>query len=181
MGTGFTGKDECLVCVCVCVCVIVQRNTRQKGMRQKMVPLGEIGQPHHAVWLKTPPALPSRAAKRAAGLMLSPFRANPAKGREPKRGKPHLRTEEAWSQALSRKAGEVILQGSIHYTPEHCLVNGGFPSCWWKRPCFKWANVSFKEPCFTCMLSDHHGKWNHCADYEWKTSERTNRQKYLFL
>ena len=29
-----------------------------------------------------------------------------------------------------------------------CLVNGGFPSFWRKKPCFKWLqNVSFKEPC----------------------------------
>ena len=31
-------------------------------------------------------------------------------------------------------------QGSLHYTSEHCLVNGGFPVFWWKEPCFKWAN-----------------------------------------
>ena len=29
-----------------------------------------------------------------------------------------------------------------------CLVNGGVPVFWWKKPCFKWLqNVSFKEPC----------------------------------
>ena len=38
--------------------------------------------------------------------------------------------------------------GSLHYTPEHCLVNGGFPLFWWQKPCFKCANVFFKEPCF---------------------------------
>ena len=39
-------------------------------------------------------------------------------------------------------------QGSLHYTPEHCLVNGGFRLFWWQKPCFKWLqNVSFKEPC----------------------------------
>ena len=32
-----------------------------------------------------------------------------------------------------------IEQGSLHYTPEHCPVNGGVPLCWWKKPCFKWA------------------------------------------
>ena len=31
-----------------------------------------------------------------------------------------------------------IKQGSLHYTPEHCLVHGGFPLFWWKKPCFKW-------------------------------------------
>ena len=30
-------------------------------------------------------------------------------------------------------------QGSLLYTPEHCLVNGGFPKCWWEKPCFNWA------------------------------------------
>ena len=34
-------------------------------------------------------------------------------------------------------------QGSLHYTPEHCLVNGGFPLFWWKKPCFKWAKCIF--------------------------------------
>ena len=24
-------------------------------------------------------------------------------------------------------------QGSLHYTPEHCLVHGGFSSFWWKK------------------------------------------------
>ena len=33
-------------------------------------------------------------------------------------------------------------QGSLHYTPEHCLVNGGFPF-WWKKPCFEWAKCIF--------------------------------------
>ena len=28
-------------------------------------------------------------------------------------------------------------QGSLHYTPEHCLVNGGVPVSCWKKPCFK--------------------------------------------
>ena len=36
----------------------------------------------------------------------------------------------------------------LHSTPEPCLVNGGVPVFWWKKPCFKWLhNVSFKEPC----------------------------------
>ena len=34
-------------------------------------------------------------------------------------------------------------QGSLQYTPEHCLVNGGFPLSWWKKPCFKWAKCIF--------------------------------------
>ena len=24
-------------------------------------------------------------------------------------------------------------QGFFHYTPEHCLINGGFPAFWWKK------------------------------------------------
>ena len=28
-------------------------------------------------------------------------------------------------------------QGSLHYTPEHCLVNGGLPLFWWKSHVFK--------------------------------------------
>ena len=44
-------------------------------------------------------------------------------------------------------------QGSLHYAPEHCLVNGGFPLFWWKKPCFNWLqNVSFKEPWKTMSL-----------------------------
>ena len=33
-------------------------------------------------------------------------------------------------------------QGSLHFSPEHCRVNGGFPLFWWKTPCFKWAKSS---------------------------------------
>ena len=35
-------------------------------------------------------------------------------------------------------------QGSLHYTPEHCLVNGGFPGG--KSHVSNGQNVSFKEP-----------------------------------
>ena len=35
------------------------------------------------------------------------------------------------------------IQGSLPYTPEPCLVNGGVPLFWWKKPCFKWAKISF--------------------------------------
>ena len=34
-------------------------------------------------------------------------------------------------------------QGSLHFTPEHCLVNGIVPLFWWKKPCFKWAKCIF--------------------------------------
>ena len=34
-------------------------------------------------------------------------------------------------------------QGSLDYTPERCLVNGGFPLFWWKRPCVKCAKCIF--------------------------------------
>ena len=36
-----------------------------------------------------------------------------------------------------------LSQGSLQYTPEHCLANGGFPVFWWKKPCFKWAKCIF--------------------------------------
>ena len=35
-------------------------------------------------------------------------------------------------------------QGSLHYTPEHCLVDGGFPLFWWKKTCFNWAKCIFQ-------------------------------------
>ena len=39
------------------------------------------------------------------------------------------------------------------FAPEHCLVNGGVPLFWWKKPCSKWLqNVSFKEPCSQAAL-----------------------------
>ena len=34
---------------------------------------------------------------------------------------------------LTRK----LRQGSLHYTPEHCLVNGGFPLFWWNKNMFQ--------------------------------------------
>ena len=34
-------------------------------------------------------------------------------------------------------------QESLHYTPEHCLVNGGVPLFWWKKTRFKWATCIF--------------------------------------
>ena len=45
--------------------------------------------------------------------------------------------QTAWQNELEHE------QGSLHYTPEHCLVNGGFPLFWWKKPCFKWAKCIF--------------------------------------
>ena len=39
----------------------------------------------------------------------------------------------------SNKLKSNSLQGSLHYTPEHCLVDGGVPLFWLKKPCFKWA------------------------------------------
>ena len=38
---------------------------------------------------------------------------------------------------------KTVEQRSLHHTPKHCLVNGGFPLCWWKKPCFKWAKCIF--------------------------------------
>ena len=34
-------------------------------------------------------------------------------------------------------------QGSLHYTHEHCLANGGFLLSWWKKPCFNWPKCIF--------------------------------------
>ena len=59
---------------------------------------------------------------------------------------------------VGRPRNEVVLQlwllsppeqGSLHCTPEHCLVNGGFPLFWLKKPSYvsNRQNVSFKEPC----------------------------------
>ena len=44
-------------------------------------------------------------------------------------------------------------QGCLHYTPEHCLVNGGFPLFWWKSHVSNGQHVSFKEPCEGGVLS----------------------------
>ena len=43
----------------------------------------------------------------------------------------------------------ILDQGSLQYTPEHCLVNGGFPLFWWKKQHVSngCKMVSFKEPC----------------------------------
>ena len=40
-----------------------------------------------------------------------------------------------------------IDQGSLHYTPEHCLVNGGFLYFGGKSHVSNGQNVSFKKPC----------------------------------
>ena len=39
-------------------------------------------------------------------------------------------------------------QGSVHYTPEHCLVNGGFPLFWRKKPSVGRGHGSFRNPWF---------------------------------
>ena len=46
-----------------------------------------------------------------------------------------------WPQKAIFKAK----QGSLHFAPEHCLVNGGFPCIWWKKQCFKSATL-FRSP-----------------------------------
>ena len=52
-----------------------------------------------------------------------------------------------WTSKFSGKQGATVfsehLQGSLHCTPEHCLVNGGVPLFWWKKPCFKWTTCIF--------------------------------------
>ena len=36
-----------------------------------------------------------------------------------------------------------LRQGSLHYTPKHCLVNGGFPLFCRHKPCFEWWQNEF--------------------------------------
>ena len=55
---------------------------------------------------------------------------------------PHMKPKNGSSKHLPQ-----VLQGSLHYTLEHCLVHGGVPLFWWKKPCSNGQNVSFKEPC----------------------------------
>ena len=52
------------------------------------------------------------------------------------------------SALIPGKSAEVTQQqGFLHYTPEQCLVNGGFPLFWWKKQhVSNGQNVSFKEP-----------------------------------
>ena len=60
---------------------------------------------------------------------------------------PKTQTEHRWdttnNTAKTCIQQHKFKQGSLHYTPEHCLVNGGFPVFWWKKPCFKWAECIF--------------------------------------
>ena len=44
----------------------------------------------------------------------------------------------------------------MHYTPGHCLVNGGVPLFWWKEPCFNWLqHVSFlRSPAVSTGLKE---------------------------
>ena len=42
-----------------------------------------------------------------------------------------------------RKSKQTKKQGSLHYTPQHCLVNGAFPVFCWKKPCFEWTKCIF--------------------------------------
>ena len=44
-------------------------------------------------------------------------------------------------EVLAFPFGFPICQGSLHYTPEHCLVNGAFPVFWWKKPWFQMGNM----------------------------------------
>ena len=46
-----------------------------------------------------------------------------------------------------------VQQGSLHYTPEHCLVNGGFPLCWCKNNVSNGCKMyRFEEPCPTSRV-----------------------------
>ena len=58
-------------------------------------------------------------------------------------------------------------QGSLHYTPEHCPVNGGVSLFWWNVS--NGQNVSFKEPCFTIgqpsAWGKCYGRWKPAAKH----------------
>ena len=44
----------------------------------------------------------------------------------------------------------------MHYTPEHCLVNGGFSLFWWKKQrVSNGQHVSFEELCPLSFLKHH--------------------------
>ena len=45
------------------------------------------------------------------------------------------------------------MQGSLHYTPEHCLVNGGFPLFWWKKTIFQLGKLyPLRSPVFNILI-----------------------------
>ena len=57
-------------------------------------------------------------------------------------------------------------QGSLHYTPEHCLVNGGVPLFWWRKPCFKWAKCICEVVMrHLCMVDSCHFMCGHLAQF----------------
>ena len=63
---------------------------------------------------------------------------------------PQKPSSEATCTRISKLETTELSQGSLHYTPEHCLAKGGFPVFRWKKACFKWATwISFKEPCLS--------------------------------
>ena len=58
-----------------------------------------------------------------------------------------VETMSARSNCSKQHSARNLQQGSLHYTPEHCLVNGGFPSFLLERSHdSNGQNVSFKEP-----------------------------------
>ena len=58
------------------------------------------------------------------------------------------------SKSAIRKLLLETLQGSLHSTPEHCLVNGGFPLVWWKKPCFQMGKLYLlRSPVQTLQFS----------------------------
>ena len=69
-------------------------------------------------------------------------------------GAPRPSGEETPSGAAGAKRGLHHSTGILtRKTPEHCLVNGGFPLFWRKKPCCNWLkNVDFKEPCSSFMV-----------------------------
>ena len=86
-----------------------------------------------------------------------------------------LRKCELWPAEVV-KASCLFLQG-LHYTPEHCLVNGGFPAFWWRKPCFKrLQHVSFKEP---CSIWEARPFWCPFFGFVLKANQKENHEAFV--
>ena len=116
--------------MCVCVCLLVRLIV--------------------CLYALSYPALPCLAFCLLACLLAFCYdAAQPAQGRNSARQR-LLAVHEGRAERLEGSSHFITCicqQGSSHYTPEHGLVNGGFPVFWRKTPCFKWLqHVSVKEP-----------------------------------
>ena len=89
-----------------------------------------------------------------AHVALPPAPKKPVSG-NPNTATGHLKLHAALVGAAANRGGKDkdgggtdkvnALQGSLHYTPEHCLVNGGFNLYFGveKATCFKWLQNEF--------------------------------------